>query len=217
MTLKSIALLAATAALAAFAVPLAAERIADSAEDIRPVLLGSTVPDTVLADLDGSPVRLREAVAGRLTALVFYRGGWCPYCNLQLADLRHISADLEALGFTLVAITPDQPSELRKTVDKNELDYQLLSDTGAATMRGFGIAFRVDAPTTRRYQDYGIDLDAASGDSHHALPVPAVFLIDAQGVVRFSYVDPDYTRRTPAAVILAAARAVREQSDKLQR
>lgn len=213
MRLTTFVLLAATA----LAGPLHASTIADRAEDIRPLLLGSSVPDTVLADIEGTPVRLREAVDGRLSALVFYRGGWCPYCNLQLADLRHIAADLEALGFTLVAITPDQPSELRKTIEANALDYQLLSDTGAATMRGFGIAFKVDEPTTRRYQDYDIDIDRASGDSHHALPVPAVFLVDAEGVIRFSYVDPDYTRRTPAAVILAAARAVREQSDKLQR
>jgi peroxiredoxin len=198
------------------AAPAAGGELPTRAEDVRPLLIGSAVPDTTLHDLEGAPVRLRDALQGRHSMLVFYRGGWCPYCNLQLANLRHITGELAALGVQLIAITPDRPEELAKSIGQGELEYRLLSDTDAATMRGFGIAFRLDEDTSRKYSEYGIDIDAASGATHHALPVPAVFVVDPSGHVRFSYVDPDYTRRAPAEVLLAAARAVMQESDRLE-
>ncbi|HET9033943.1 MAG TPA: peroxiredoxin-like family protein [Dokdonella sp.] len=145
---------------------------------------------------------------GKPAILVFYRGGWCPYCNTQLSDLRLIIKDVEALGYHVIAISPDRPEELARTMTRDKLDYTLLSDSKAAALKAFGIAFRVDDETIRKYQGYGIDLEKASGESHHALPVSSVFIVDRAHKLQFSFTHPDYKVRVPGSVILAAAEAI---------
>ena len=173
------------------------------------------MPDVDLKTLDGKPTTLKAQVAGKPTVLVFYRGGWCPFCNLQLSELRLIRKDLDGLGFQMIAISPDLPAELNKTVEKDQLDYTLLSDAKADALRAFGIGYRLDDETYAKYQEYGIDLEKSSGEDHHALPVPSVFIVDADGVLQFSYSHPDYKIRVPGSVILAAAKAIAERSDHL--
>ena len=184
---------------------------------VAPLLLGNALPDVELRTLEGAPIALKDAVGGKPAALVFYRGGWCPYCNLQLSGLRLIRKDLDALGFQLIAISPDTPAELKKTLDKEALDYRLLSDSSAAAMRAFGVGYEVDAETLKKLSGYGIDLEKASGERHHVLPVPSVYLVDAKGTLQFSYVHPDYTVRLPEEVVLAAARAIDAQKHQLKR
>lgn len=96
---------------------------------------------------------------------------------------------------------------MRETVERHEMTWTLLSDASAAAAEAFGLAFRVDDATFERYQGFGIDLEAASGQSHHVLPVPAVYLVDEAGKIEFEYVNPDYRVRVPPAVVLAAAKA----------
>ncbi len=186
-----------------------------AAELVRPVLLGTPLPDAALATLEGEPTTLAKEADGKPAILVFYRGGWCPYCNLQLRDLRLIQKEVEALGYQIIAISPDRPEELTRTLDNAKLGYKLLSDSKAEAMRAFGIGFRVDDATVEKYRSYDIDLESASGESHHALPVPSVFIIDAAGVVQFSYVHPDYKARVPGSVVLAAARVIAERKQYL--
>lgn len=192
-----------------------AAEFAASAQQITPLLLGSPVPDASLHRIDGSSVSLSQLIAAKPAILVFYRGGWCPYCNLQLSGLRLIENDLAKEGYQLIAISPDRPEELRKTLDRDALSYTLVSDSSAQAMKAFGIAYRVDEVTLSKYANMGIDLDKASGENHHALPVPAVFIIDAEGVIQFEYVHPDYRVRVPADVILTAARAIARQKHRL--
>ena len=188
-----------------------------SSKTVAPLLLGNPLPEVELRTLEDAPITLKDAVGGQPAALVFYRGGWCPYCNLQLSSLRLIRKDLDALGFQLIAISPDTPAELKKTVDKDALDYRLLSDSSAAAMRAFGIGYEVDADMLEKLAGHGIDLEQASGERHHVLPVPSVYLVDAQGMLQFSYVHPDYTVRLPEEVVLAAARAIDSQKHRLKR
>ena len=193
-----------------------AGELAASAAEVRPLLLGSAMPDVALQAVDGKPVSLKRQVDGKPAILVFYRGGWCPYCNLQLSELRLITKDAEALGYQMIAISPDRPEELARTLTKDKLDYTLLSDAKADALRAFGIGFRVDDATIREYLGYGIDLEKASGQSHHALPVPSVFIVDANGILQFSYTHPDYKVRVPGSVIMAAAKAIAERKQYLQ-
>jgi peroxiredoxin len=183
---------------------------------ITPLLLGNALPDVALRTLEDAPTTLKEAVGGKPAVLVFYRGGWCPYCNLQLSGLRLIRKDLDALGFQLIAISPDSPAELKKTLDKDALDYRLLSDSSAEAMRAFGVGYEVDAEMLKKLSGYGIDLEKASGQTHHVLPVPSVYLVDARGTLQFSYVHPDYTVRLPEEVVLAAARAIKNEKHQLK-
>ena len=187
---------------------LALAVVAQSPQDVSPVLVGSKAPDAPLRTLDDQPTTLHAQLAGKPTVLVFYRGGWCPYCNLQLSELRHLVPELARSGFQMIALSPDRPLELAKTLDQHKLEYTLLSDSSASAMQRYGIAFRVDDATAAKYADYGIDLAAASGESHQALPVASVFVIDAAGVIAFSYVNPDYRTRVPVRILRAAVEAV---------
>ncbi len=187
----------------------AANELAASAEQVRPVLLGSKLPEVSLTTIEGSATTLKEQVAGKPTLLVFYRGGWCPYCNLQLSELRLLKDDLEKLGYQIIAVSPDRADELKTTIGKQKLDYTLLSDSKANAIRAFGIGYQLDDAAYKKYQGYGVDLEKASGgEKHHALPVPSVFIVDSAGVLQFSFIHPDYTVRIPGAVVLEAAKAI---------
>ena len=110
------------------------------------------------------------------------------------------------MGYQVLAISPDRPAELSKTVAKHNLGYQLLSDSDMTLARAFGIAFRVDDPTLEKYRGYGIDLEQSSGRDHHLLPVPAAYIVDKQGVIRFAHWEPDYKKRLEPKALLSAAR-----------
>ncbi len=199
-------------ALFLFSSPLfAANEIAASPNQVHPLLLGTQLPDVALKTLDGKETTLWKQMDGKPAILVFYRGGWCPYCNTQLSDLRLIVKDVEALGYQVIAISPDRPEELAKTMTKDKLDYTLMSDSQATAIKAFGIAFRVDDATIKKYEGFGIDLEKSSGETHHALPVPSVFIVDRGHILQFSFTHPDYRVRVPGSVILAAAKAIAEQ------
>ena len=123
--------IAAALMLTAASLPQAQAQIADSATAVRPILVGSAAPAVNLTTLDGKTTTLSALLAGKPTVLVFYRGGWCPFCNLQLSELRKLNPDLKAQGFQLLAISPDRAEELARTVEKDELDYTLASDAKA--------------------------------------------------------------------------------------
>jgi peroxiredoxin len=208
------ALLTLGLALASAAAPAA--ELASAPDQVRPILLGSKLPNVSLRTVDGVAITLAAQVAGKPAILVFYRGGWCPYCNLQLSELRLIEAEAKALGYQMIAISPDRPEELARTLDKADLTYTLLSDSQAAALKAFGIGFRLDDATFLKYKAYGIDLEDASGEKSHALPVPSVYIVDGQGVLQFGYSHPDYTIRIPGPVILAAAKAIADRSDRIK-
>lgn len=217
MTTKSLVWLLATLALAGppagTVIPRlgsvqAAPALPTRAEDARPLPLGAVAPTAKLDDAAGNSVDLAKVFRQQPTVVVFYRGGWCPFCNQHLADLAKLLPDLQELGFRVLAISPDRPSELQKTVAKNNLTYTLLSDKSGALTRAFGLAYQVDADTLTALKGHGVDLEAVSGNGRHELPVPAVYLINAKGTITFAHSNPDYKVRLPADELLAAARKV---------
>jgi peroxiredoxin len=177
-----------------------------NAEDICPALIGEEVPHATLRTAAGDEVNLQEVIAGQPTVIIFYRGGWCPYCNTHLSDLRNIEAELQSLGFQILAISPDRPEELQKTRVDQEVGYQLLSDSDMEAAEAFGLAFEVSQATYRKYIGFGINLEKSSGRDHRQLPVPAAFVVDAQGTITFTYVNPNYKVRVSGDLLLAAAR-----------
>jgi len=178
-----------------------------AAEDVQPLLIGKRAPDTILHGADGEGVRLREVLAKQPTVLIFYRGGWCPYCTVQLSGVAQLAPELRGMGYQVVGISPDRPENLHAFDEEEAVTYTLLSDADMETSKAFGIAFRVDAETVETYRGYGIDLEAASGADHHLLPVPSVFVLSTDGVIQFHYVNPDYTVRLAPDVLRAAAQA----------
>ena len=187
-----------------------AQDYAQNAEEVNPLLISSEIPDVQLKNMNDEIVRLKELVSQKPSILVFYRGGWCPYCNRQLSDLNEIEEQLYEIGYQLLAISPDKPEKLRTTLDKNELGYTLLSDSPINVSKAFGIAFKVDQETIDRYKSIGLDLEKDSGYDHHLLPVPAVYIVNTDGIVKFNYVNPDYKERINGEVLLKAARVYYE-------
>lgn len=185
--------------------------VAASADAVRPAPVGATAPTAVLKTVDGQPFDLTRAYHASPTILIFYRGGWCPYCNTHLSDLVRVEGQLRAMGYQLLAVTPDQPGELRKTMTKDHLNYTLLSDSDMTLAKAFGLAFALDASTQAKYRGYGINLLAASGgrNMENLLPVPAVYVIDKQGTIRYVHWNADYTTRLPANEVVTAARQAR--------
>ncbi|HAH49765.1 MAG TPA: antioxidant AhpC [Balneola sp.] len=184
-----------------------AQDYATSAEKVNPVLISSTIPDVSVKNTDGKNLNLRDLVKEQPTIFVFYRGGWCPYCNSHLADLKTIEEDLSKEGYKVYAISADRPELLKQTMTKNELTYTLLSDAPMTAAKAFGIAFKMDDKTVERYKSFDIDIEKDSGYDHHLLPAPAVFLVDQEGTIKFSYVNPNYKERIDGGILLAAAKA----------
>ncbi len=170
---------------------------------------GDTIPDIILKDVTGADVKLLEVVKEKPAVVIFYRGGWCPYCSRHLMALNEIHDDLTDAGFQIVAISADQPSKLAEIPKRDELKTKLLSDSTMAGAIAFGITHVVPDERVAKYKaDYKIDLEAASGEMHHTLPHPAVFIVDKDGVIRFAHVNQDYKVRLDPADVLKAAKEV---------
>jgi len=183
--------------------------VAHAETNATPLKVGDSIPAVKLRTEDDKEVSLRKLVSEKPTVLIFYRGGWCPFCNRHLQSLAGIEDDLNKAGVQLLAISMDQPAKLKATPDREKLHYRLLSDSDAAAATAFGIAFKVDDKTVEKYKGYGINLDAASGNDHHILPHPAVFVADTSGKIHFAHVNPDYKVRLEPKKILEAARAAK--------
>jgi len=181
-------------------------QVAINAESVKPILIGSMIPKVELKTVTGKTLQLNDHLKGKKTLLIFYRGGWCPFCNKQLSSLIDIQKNLKKLGYQIVAISADQPSELKKSLVKQDLGYELLSDSDAKASKAFGIAFQVDSAGTEKLRSFGIDIESASGNKEHILPVPAVFLVNKESKIDFSYVNPNYKIRLKSEIIKAAAR-----------
>lgn len=179
---------------------------------VRPLLPGMMAPAFITLDADAEVYEFDPANRERPTIVAFYRGGWCPYCNLQLAELRELDHELVELGYELLFLSADRPAMLAEGSVEENPPFSLLSDSTMSISSDFGIAFRVADETVERYRGVGIDLADAAGADHRLLPVPSVFVIGTDGEIKFQYVNPDYRERIPGALLLSAARVFAEES-----
>jgi len=172
---------------------------------VTPVAVGARAPAFTAREVDNRRFRFDPDALKKPTLLIFFRGGWCPYCNAHLQDLRLVEPQIVALGYQVLFLSTDQPKLLYASL-KEPVNYHLLSDASLQAAEAFGVAWHVDADALAKLKSYGIDLDATQGSAKHELPVPAVFIVDRGGVVRFRYFNPDFKVRLDAQSILAAAR-----------
>jgi peroxiredoxin len=181
---------------------LACTTFAFSAE---PLAVGAHLPDVTVRTEKDVPIKLGAALKSEPAVIVFYRGGWCPYCTKHLSAMATIEGKLREQGYSIFAISTDQPSKLAATPGREALHYTLLSDSKMDASNAFGITFTVSDETLEKYKGYNIDLEAASGEKHHMLPHPAVYIVDREGVIRFAHVNQDYKSRLDPEKVLAAA------------
>ncbi|MFC4701195.1 peroxiredoxin-like family protein [Glaciecola siphonariae] len=185
-------------------------QIADTAENVTPILNGSTVANVMVKTADGSPVSLPALLMQKPSVIVFYRGGWCPYCSRQLAELKDIEQELVAEGYQILAISPETPEKLQAQKLQTEFAAQLISDAELNAIRSFGIGFYVPDETRKLYKDrMQIELSADTTE-RAVLPAPAIFITDTKGTVLFNYVNPDFKTRPSAALVLSAAKLVKQ-------
>lgn len=174
------------------------------------VKAGDHLDPFTLDDATGTPVSLGQLVGDGLTVIVFYRGGWCPYCNLALrAYQRELLPELDAFGARLVAISPQSPDESLSTAEKSELAFTVLSDPGCRLARSFGIAFQQADEVLGAQRQLGFDLAQANAEGSTWLPRPTVLIVDQNRTVRFVDVQPSHRDRTEVADILAALADIR--------
>jgi peroxiredoxin len=169
------------------------------------VAVGDTLAPFTLSDATGSPVSLDQLVEEGPAVIVFYRGGWCPYCNLALRTYqRELVPQLPRFNARLVAISPQDPDQSLSTVEKAELDFTVLSDPGNRVAQSIGIVFQQADDVLEAQRTLGLDLAAVNAEGSTQLPRPTVLIVDQDRVVRFVDVQPAYTARTEVNDIVAA-------------
>jgi len=156
---------------------------------------GDNVPDFDLPELGGDRVQLTDLLADAPLVISFYRGEWCPYCNLEMQALQRSLPDIEQAGGRLIAITPELPEYAGRTRDKGNLTFPILHDRDNAVAKAFGLVFILSDMLRPVYEGFGIDLAESQGNDRFELPLPATYIVRSDGVIAFAFVDVDYTQR----------------------
>jgi peroxiredoxin len=180
----------------------ATDELIASAQAQRAKKAGDTAPEFTLLDPDGKPVSSRELLAKGPLVISFYRGVWCPYCNLELQALQQALPDILTRGASLVAISPQTAPNSRKSQRDNKLGFPILSDTGSEVANGFGIRFKLPDYLVELYKSFKNDLPAFNNDPAWVLPMPARYVIGADGIIAYAEVNPDYTQRPDPSELL---------------
>lgn len=182
----------------------ATRNLADSGITDNSLKVGNKVPNFILPNALGVPVELQKLLQSGSVIISFYRGQWCPYCNLELRAFQEYLPEIQSLGASLVAISPQTPDNSLSTVEKNELTFEVLSDVGNQVARQFGLVFTLPEELRPIYQEFGIDVPAHNGDTTFDLPISATYIIASDGTVIYAFVDPDYTKRLEPKLVVEA-------------
>lgn len=166
--------------------------------------VGDKAPDFTLQNAFGKPIQLSEQLKQGPVIVTFYRGAWCPFCNLQLRAYQQAMPVFEQYGASLIAITPQTPDRSVEQLEKTPLDFEVVSDLDSAVMKAYRLHFTISPELNRVYQEMGLDIAAYNGEGRLELPVPGTFVIGRKGVIQAKFADPDYTKRMEPRDIIAA-------------
>lgn len=169
---------------------------------------GDRFPALVLSDQTGHPVDLAGLANAHPLILTFYRGGWCPYCNMELRAYQKSLGEIETLGAKLIGVSPETPDNTLSTAEKNDLSFPVLSDDQGRLADALGIRFQLSPAIKALYQKFGHDLPTRNGDGQWSLPMPATFIVAKGGVIAHASVDPDYRTRLDPAVAIDVLRRI---------
>ena len=187
----------------------AGQRLADSDVAANAIGVGDTAPEFTLTDTHGHAFQLSEALLHGPIVLSFYRGGWCPFCDLELKALAEREPDIRNLGARLVAVSPALHEKNRAAQEEPKLPFPLLFDEGNRVACKYGLVMQVDEALRPLYQQWGFDLTILHGDTSWELPLPGTFIIDSSGTVRAAFVNKDYTQRMEPSDIISALETIR--------
>ena len=186
--------------------------IAPTAAETEALAAGMGAPTFQVRTVDGDAFRFAPSALDKPVLLITFRGGWCPYCNMHLSELRRVIPEIRELGVDVLFLSGDRPDQVYQSLEQDTQqamagpDYTILSDADANAAIALGIAFRASDQTINRRHERGQDIDGSSMSKHKVLPVPAVFAIGTDGVIAFAYANPDYKIRVPADELLRVAK-----------
>ncbi len=163
---------------------------------------GDQLPEISLPNSKGTLININELLQQGKIVLTFYRGGWCPYCNLELKALQEALPQIKAQGAQLIAITPETPDNSLSTAEKNALDFEILTDASNQVARQLGLVFKLPENLIEVYLNFGIDLIKSNGDNSQELPLAATYVIDTDGKVIYDFINVDYKLRADPENIL---------------
>ena len=174
--------------------------------------VGDTAPDFKLANAVGEEVSLYETLQDNdYVVLNFYRGAWCPYCNLEMNALRSINEEVKSLNGAIIAISPETPDLSLSMKEKHELEFEVLSDTDYKVEKEYGLVFSLSEKIRPYYESLGIDIPTATKNSSYDLPMPATYVVNKNKEIIFAFIDEDYTKRSEPQDILDA---IKKHSNK---
>ena len=174
----------------------------------RALKAGDMFPGPTLSDQLGRPTELAQLLADGPMVVTFYRGGWCPYCNLELRAYQKALTEIQALGARLVAVTPETPDNALSTAEKNDLAFTVLSDDQGCLADALGIRFELSEAVKAYFIKAGHDLPARNGDDTWSLPMPATYVVEKGGRIALASVDPDYRKRLEPSEAIATLKAL---------
>lgn len=167
------------------------------------LFINSKAPDFKATDQHGNEIRLKDVLKDSLVVLVFYRGQWDPYCYKHLRKLEDSLQLIKNKGARLIAVTPEKPEYISKTIEKTNASFPIIYDKETKIMKAYAVMFEVDEKTVSRYKNADIDLATASGQKDKIyLPVPAVYIISKEGTIIYRFFDADYRKRATVQDIL---------------
>jgi peroxiredoxin len=181
----------------------ATEELKQSGIEDRAFKTGDTMPDFELPNQHGERRRLSDYLAKSSVVLNIYRGGWCPYCNMEMRALHDVLPDIESRGARLVGMAPETPDKAMSTAERHDIAIDILSDAGNQVAEQLGLVFELPQALRPIYEQFGIDLVAYNGDESFKLPVPATYIIGQDGVIGYDFVNADYTQRLEPSEIVA--------------
>ena len=159
------------------------------------LFIASKAPDFRAKDQHGTEIRLKDLLKEGKVVLVFYRGHWCPYCNKELSRFQDSLQLIKDKGATLVAVSPEIPENVEKTVEKTKAEYSILYDEKLKIMKAYDVEFEVPENVLTRYRNSGLDIEKLNGSNGKYLPVPAVFIIDKESTIIYRFFELDYKKR----------------------
>jgi len=165
--------------------------------------VGDRAPAIILNNVIGETVDVSALLKTGPVVVAFYRGGWCPFCNLELRALQQVLPEIKAAGASLIAISPEKPADTGSTAEKNALTFEVLSDVGQKVGRSFGLVYEFNEELKSAYRGFGLDIPSKNGEAEEwALPISATYVIDRDGIIIYAYTDADYRDRADPNEIL---------------
>jgi peroxiredoxin len=173
------------------------------------IRVGEKAPDFVLNNALGKTVSLKDKLQQGPVILVFYRGAWCPFCNMHLHVLQESLPEFQKYGAQLITITPQSPDKSVEQFSEKGYPFEVLSDLDSKVMKDYQLYFELPAELVEVYKTHGLDIEAFNGKGRNVLPVPGSFVIDTNGIVRAMHADTDYKKRMEPSAIIDALKAIK--------